>query len=157
MLNTLFIWINFFVIVGLVLYALYKYGLPVFKKNIATQKALYDDARDASRKSLEEKNNLLNTIDAQKLLFDTLLQRMESWKRENKHYQDKCFAEQQLIIMELEKKYKIQAEQEALRHAYQEITPSVFNQLNSDLKKNFSQQAERRRYSSSVIEMLKKV
>lgn len=157
MFNTLFIWINFFIIVGLALYLFYKYGLPVFKKDIITKKALYDDARDASRKSLEEKNRLLNSIDAQKLLFDTLTERMELWKRTNKHYQDKCFAEQNYIIMELEKKYKIQAQQEALRHAYQEITPSVFNRLQSDLKKNFSDRAERIRYNSAIIEMLKKV
>ncbi|MFA6066752.1 MAG: hypothetical protein WC707_06245 [Candidatus Babeliaceae bacterium] len=155
MVNSLFLWINFFILLGLGIYLFYTYGLPIIKQDIANKKRITQEIHDQIVINKHEKTAILRNIDSQKVLFDALYKHLDTWKIENNRYYHECLADKQLVREKLEKKYKIQAKQEALRKAYLEIMPDVFEKLDHDLKKNFASRQERERYNISILNVLK--
>lgn len=156
MVDIFFALINFGIIIGLIVYALIRFAIPLIQTKIEQEKQLERSLHDEHHQLVLDEKHVEESLVAQEAMCASLFNKIHQWKNVVVAQNVQQEAEQQHMLNEAEKKMLLQLQYYTQGQRYQQIMPLVTHLLEQDLKAHFIDERVGHAYMKQVLKKLQK-
>lgn len=156
MIDLFFQILNFGIIVGLMVFGVIRFFIPLLKKGVENEKMIERNLHDDHRSLLVNQKHVDESIMVQESDCVDFFNKVNLWKNTvQKEVQNKE-AEKRFLLEEAEKRMMIQAHYHGIKARYALLSSSVVKNLEKDMVAHFSDEHVAHEYIERLLKGLKK-
>lgn len=156
MITVLFKFLNFVLLLGLMLYGVKVYLLPGLKEQLTKYRAYLEGLRRSHRALQKDANVLKKGMSEDEEQQERLKKQVKQWRTVVQEQRDDLVREREERKEALLKRFKENKEQISLYRTYKQVVPEAIEQSRKELTKQFAHNAQQERFIKKIMIDLRK-
>lgn len=154
--SLVFRWIDLFMVLGLMAYGFWRWGMPYFKQEMADEQKSWQELQDRLDRSVQDVRILDETLRSDRQSIERLEQQVMLWRSVCEEKQHELVRKWDDIIVQLAQKNEEKIAGMFKHAVYKKVLPEALDQVEHELKKRYDGQGQQSLFIETIIENLQK-